>query len=85
MDFMSEMLSNGIRFRALNIVDGYSRECQAIKVDTLLPGIWGVRVFKRSSETRRFPRAIVVDNGPGLNSTTLDEWSLSQWYPAALY
>jgi putative transposase len=75
MDFMSDVLSNGRRFRTLNIVDDHSRECPAIEVDTSLPGVRVVRVLDRLAEIRGLPRAIVVDNGPELISKALDEWA----------
>ncbi len=75
MDFISDGLFNGTRFRALNIVDDFSRECPAIEVDTSLPGMRVVRVLERLSETRGLPRTIVVDNGPELISKVLDEWA----------
>ena len=34
MDFVSDSTVTGRRFRALAIVDDYSRECPAIEVDT---------------------------------------------------
>jgi len=39
MDFITDSLVTGRRFRALAIVDDYSRECPAIEVDTSLE-IW---------------------------------------------
>lgn len=75
MDFVSDGLSNGRRFRTLNIVDDFSRECPVIEVDTSLPGTRVVRVLERLSETRGLPKAIVVDNGPELISKVLDEWA----------
>ena len=75
MDFVSDGLSNGSRFRTLNIVDDFSRECPVIEVDTSLPGTRVVRVLERLSETRSLPKAIVVDNGPELISKALDEWA----------
>ena len=38
LDFMTDALSSGRRFRTLNIVDDYTRECLAIEVDTWLGG-----------------------------------------------
>lgn len=38
MDFQHDLLATGQRFRTLNIVDDFSRECPAIEVDTSLPG-----------------------------------------------
>jgi len=75
MDFMSDALSNGTRFRTLNIVDDFSRECPAIEVDTSLTGTRVVRVLDRLKEARGLPRGIVVDNGPELISKALDEWA----------
>jgi len=75
MDFVSDGLSNGRRFRTLNIVDDFSRECPVIEADTSLPGTRVVRVLERLSETRGLPKTIVVDNGPELISKALDEWA----------
>jgi hypothetical protein len=43
---MTDALSSGRRFRTLNIVDDYTRECLAIEVDTSLRGVRVVRVWK---------------------------------------
>ena len=75
MDFVSDVLSNGRRVRTLNIVDDFSRECPVIEVDTSLTGMRVVRVLERLSQTRKLPKAIVVDNGPELISKALDEWA----------
>ena len=42
MDFQHDLLATGQRFRSLNIVDDFSRECPAIEVDTSLPGTRGL-------------------------------------------
>ncbi len=39
MDFVSDGLAYGWRFRCLNVVDDYTRECLAIEVDSSLPGL----------------------------------------------
>ena len=75
MDFQHDLLATGQRFRSLNIVDDFSRECPAIEVDTSLPGVRVVRVLDRLAETRGLPREIVVDNGPELAGKALDEWA----------
>lgn len=38
IDFVADALATGRRFRTLNIVDDFRRECPAIEVDTSLPG-----------------------------------------------
>ncbi len=75
MDFQHDLLATGQRFRTLNIVDDFSRECPAIEVDTSLPGTRVVRVLDRLAETRGLPHEIVLDNGPEMISKALDEWA----------
>lgn len=65
MDFVAEGLAYGRRFRCLNIVDDYTRECLAIEVDTSLPGLRVTQVLQRLAELRELPRSItVVCNDP---------------------
>ena len=63
------------RFRALAIVDDYSRECPAIEVDTSLGGARVVGVLERLRETRGLPESITVDNGPEFAGKAMDEWA----------
>ena len=53
VDFMSDTLSSGRRFRTLNIVDDYTRECLAIEVDTSLGGMRVVRVLEELRQRTR--------------------------------
>ena len=64
MDFVTDTTVAGRRFRALAIVDDYSRECPAIEVDTSLGGARVVGVLETLRETRGLPESITVDNGP---------------------
>jgi putative transposase len=75
MDFVSDTLSNGRRFRALNIIDCHSRECLATEVDTSLSGERVVRVLERLRETRGLPQVIQTDNGPEFSGHKLDTWA----------
>jgi putative transposase len=75
MDFVSDSIVTGRRFRALTIVDDYSRECPAIEVDTSLGGARVVSVLERLSETRGLPEAITIDNGPEFTGKVLDKWA----------
>ncbi|WP_273660428.1 integrase core domain-containing protein, partial [Pseudomonas aeruginosa] len=63
------------RFRSLNIVDDYTRECLAIEVDTSLPGLRVTNVLERLAEMRGLPRSITVDNGPEFAGRALDAWA----------
>ena len=75
MDFVSDALADGRRFRAFTLVDAFTRECPAIEVDTSLPGARVVRVLDRVTSERGYPTSITVDNGPEFISTALDKWA----------
>ena len=75
MDFVTDSTITGRRFRALTIVDDYSRECPAIEVDTSLGGRRVVSVLDRLAETRGLPEVITIDNGPEFAGRALDEWA----------
>ena len=75
MDFVSDALGDGRKFRALTIVDDYTRECPAIEVDHSLSGDRVVRVLDRLARTRGLPTSVVCDNGPEFRSEALDQWA----------
>ena len=75
MDFVSDSLYNGRRFRTLTIVDDLSKECPVLEVDHSLTGQRVVRVLERLSLTRGLPDVITVDNGPEFISKVLDVWA----------
>lgn len=75
MDFVSDGLEDGRKFRSLNIVDDYSRECVAAEVDTSIPGGRVVRVLERLGELRGLPQLLVTDNGPEFAGQALDVWA----------
>lgn len=75
MDFVSDALASGRRFRALVVVDTYSRECLAIETDTSLSGERVVRVLRQLTQTHGLPERIVMDNGPEFTSRALWMWS----------
>ncbi|NYH99257.1 integrase catalytic domain-containing protein [Cupriavidus plantarum] len=64
MDCVSDGLAYGRRFRFLNVVDDYTRECMAIEVETSLPRLRVKQVLERLKEARGLPASITVDNGP---------------------
>ncbi len=75
MDFVTDIYITGGRFRALAIVDDYSRECPVIEVDTSLGGRRFVVVLERLAEIRGLPEVITIDNGPEFASRVMDEWA----------
>jgi len=76
MDFVSDQLFDGRRFRALTLVDNYSRECLEIEVGQSLKGFDVVSVMERIKERRGVvPQRIQVDNGSEFISKALDQWA----------
>ena len=70
MDFMSDALRCGRRFRTLNILDDYNREVLSIEVSTSIPAYAVVEDLKLVIEQRGRPQQIRVDNGPEFLSHT---------------
>lgn len=75
MDFVSDTLADGRRYRALTIVDNFSRECLGIKADQSVTGQHVVALLERICFYRGAPRTIRVDNGPEFISKALDQWA----------
>ena len=70
VDFMSDQLANGRRFRILNIVDDYSRQCVGQIVDTSISGQRLVRFLDELGEAG-LPKVLVCDNGSELTSKAM--------------
>ena len=75
LDFVSDALSDGRRFRILCIVDDFSRECLATVVDTSLGGVRVVRELEQLRFERSTPTMIVSDNGTELTSCAVLRWA----------
>ena len=75
LDFVSDTLSDGRRFRILAIVDDFSRECLVLAADTSLGGVRVVRELERLAQDRALPKAIVSDNGTELTSLAVLSWA----------
>ncbi|END3079175.1 IS3 family transposase, partial [Salmonella enterica] len=75
VDFMSDALMDGRRFRLFNVVDDFNREAQAVEVDLNIPAHRVVRVLERLSAERGYPAFIRSDNGPELTAAVLSEWA----------
>ena len=75
LDFVSDTLADGRRFRILCIVGDFSRECLATAVDTSLSGVRVVRELERLTLERATPKVIVSDNGTELTSVAVPRWA----------
>jgi len=75
IDFMSDSLWDGRKFRTFNVVDDYNREALAIEVDLSLPAQRVTRVLDRLVAWRGFPKQLRMDNGPEFISLTMADWA----------
>jgi putative transposase len=75
LDFVSDALDNGRRFRVLAVVDDFTRECLGLVADTSLSGLRVGRELDRIAEMRGCrPMVIVSDNGTELTSHAILRW-----------
>lgn len=75
MDFVADQLVDGTRFRALAIVDVYTREALEIVVGQRLRSEHVVAACNRLVATRGAPARIFVDNGSEFSGRTFDLWA----------
>jgi putative transposase len=74
LDFTSGVLTNGRRFRTLNVLDDYNRELLGVEIDFSLPASRVVQVLTRMVYCQGCPAQLRADNGPEFISTRLSEW-----------
>jgi len=78
LDFVHDRLLDGRGFRALAVIDEWSRESLAIEVDLSLTGERVRRVLERLSNGRGLPAIIRTDNGPEFTGQVLDQWAFKR-------
>ena len=66
LDFRSDALTDGRRFRTLNVVEDWNREVLGIEVDFSLPATRVVALLTTLVDCHGIPARIRVDNGPEL-------------------
>jgi len=75
LDFVSDQLLDGRRFRILVVVDDCTRECLTLVADTSLSGTRVSRELDRLVIERGKPGTIVSDNGTELTSNAILTWA----------
>jgi len=75
IDFMSDSLWDGRKYRTFNVVDDHSREVLGIEIDLSLPAQRVIRTLDRIALIRGYPQKIRMDNGPELTSFKLACWA----------
>jgi putative transposase len=75
LDFVSDQLTDGRRFRILTVVDDCTRECLALVADTSLSGARVARALDQLMIGRGTPKMIVSDNGSEFTSHAILAWA----------
>lgn len=75
MDFVADQLSDGRRFRVLNVVDDYSREMLGQLVSTSINGRQVARFLDQLIEERSKPNKVICDNETAFTSKAMFFWS----------
>ena len=74
MDFVSDQLANGRRFRTLNVIDDCSREMVGQLTATSISGRQVSRFLDLLIESRSAPIQVVCDNGTEFTSKAMFFW-----------
>ncbi len=87
LDFVSDQLADGRRFRVLTVVDDCTRECLGLVADTSLSGLRVAHELDRIIERRGKPKMLVSDNGSEFTSNAILHWAdrtKVEWHYIAL-
>ena len=71
LDFVSDQMTDGRRFRVLTVVDDCTRECLTLVADTSLSGLRVARELEILMASRGRPKMIVSDNGTEFTSNAI--------------
>ena len=75
VDFVHDQLSDGRRFRILNVIDDVTKECLAVIADTSISGRRVARELDAIVAWRGRPDLIVSDHGTEFTSNAMLAWS----------
>ena len=75
LDFVSDQMTDGRRFRILTVIDNCTRECLALVADTSLSGARVARELDVIIGQRGRPDMIVSDNGTEYTSNAILGWA----------
>ena len=75
MDFVSDSLADGRKFRVLTIIDDFTRFCPGMAVSSSLPARRVTRFLDEVAYISGYPERIRVDNGPEFISRDFSSWA----------
>ena len=73
-DFVEDRTHNGRKFRMLNVIDEFTRECLAIRIDRRLKSTDVIDVLSDLFILRGVPGHVRSDNGPEFIAKAVREW-----------
>ena len=73
-DFVEDRTHDGRKFRMLNVIDEFSRECLAIRIDRKLKSTDVIDVLSDLFILRGVPGNVRSDNGPEFITKAVREW-----------
>ena len=75
MDFMSDTLQHGHRYRTFNVIDDYNREILTIDINSGITSERVINVLDQLAAWRGYPHRIRVDNGSEFTSHVFAAWA----------
>ncbi|MFZ9080824.1 MAG: IS3 family transposase [Alphaproteobacteria bacterium] len=75
MDFMSDTLQHGHRFRTFNVLDDFNREVLGIDINSGIQASRVTQYLDQIAAWRGYPKQIRVDNGPEFTSSEFTNWA----------
>lgn len=78
MDFMTDVLCSGQKFRTLNVIDDYNRQALLIEPAFNLPSSKVTKLVDELAIYRGYPKMIRVDNGPEFIAAHFKQWAVNR-------
>lgn len=75
MDFMSDVLQHGHRFRTVNVVDDFNRQVLGIDINSGITAERVTRFLDQIAAWRGYPERVSCDNGPEFIFAELATWA----------